>query len=528
MNVFQLVLKQMRQRSLSTWLTLLSVVLGVALAISIMILRREAQTLFGQTDYGYDVLVGPKASPLQLVLNTAYHIDRSPGMVPYTMYEGLSGPDYRRNVRLAVPFAVGDTYKNQRIIGTLPSLFGVADDGSPMPDERTFKYRPGKRYELSEGRVFHPRKFEAVIGSDIPKITGLKIGGKFKATHGGSREGQTPDEHDTEWTVVGVLKPTHTANDRVLFIPLTSFYAIAEHDDALEAISKYRPHAEGTGPSSANDAPQVAPGHDAELKEAPTAPKALNDFLSGAAPTTATTAPAHDDHAGHDHDSHDHDGDGKQDHKAEEHDAHAHAHGEVHYELNAQGEIVVELPKEKWMISAILVQSRGPFLASSLMYAINNGPDAMAVNPATVMREFFSNFLEPGTKLWLLVAILVTLVASVSILVSIYNSIVARLREIAILRALGATRKRILAQICLEAGLIGATGAVVGLVLGHLLAAAGSTYMRRLMGEGLNWTRIGPEEALYLVAVTVIAVLAGLVPALKAYRTPVATNLVSG
>jgi hypothetical protein len=31
-----------------------------------------------------------------------------------------------------------------------------------------------------------------------------------------------------------------------------------------------------------------------------------------------------------------------------------------------------------------------------------------------------------------------------------------------------------------------------------------------------------------LVAVTVIAVLAGLVPAMKAYRTPVATNLVSG
>jgi putative ABC transport system permease protein len=144
------------------------------------------------------------------------------------------------------------------------------------------------------------------------------------------------------------------------------------------------------------------------------------------------------------------------------------------------------------------------------------------------MREFFGNFLEPGTKLWLLVAILVTLVASVSILVSIYNSIVARLREIAILRALGATRRRILAQICLEAGLIGLTGAIIGLVLGHLLAAAGSAYMRRLMGEGLNWAKIGTEEALYLVAVTVIAVLAGLVPAMKAYRTPVATNLVTG
>ncbi|HEV2294598.1 MAG TPA: ABC transporter permease [Tepidisphaeraceae bacterium] len=525
MNVFQLVLKQMRQRSLSTWLTLLSVVLGVALAIAIMILRREAQAMFGQTDYGYDVLVGPKASPLQLVLNTAYHIDRSPGMVPYRMYETLAGDEYyRRMVRLAVPYAVGDTYKNQRIIGTLPSLFGMAEDGSRMPDERAFKYRPGRRYELAEGRVFHPRKFEAVIGSDIPEITGLKLGEKFKAVHGGSREGQTPDEHDTEWTVVGVLEPTQTANDRVLFIPLISFYAIGEHEDALESISKYRPQSvESEGPESkepsSHEDSHSAPGHDPGLNEAPSAPpKALEDFLTGAAPATS---PAHDDH--------DHDHDGKQDHAPEEHDDHAgHDHGHEPFSINPDGTIHLDLPRDKWMVSAILVQSRSPFAASSLMYAINNGVEAMAVNPASVMREFFSSFLEPGTRLWLLVAILVTLVASVSILVSIYNAIVARLREIAILRALGATRRRILLQICLEAGLIGLAGAVLGLILGHLLAAAGSAYLRRLMGEGLNWTKIGGEEALYLLAVTVIAVLAGLVPAMKAYRTPVATNLTTG
>ena len=46
MNLFQLVLKNMRQRSLSTTLTLLSVLLGVALAIGIMILRRESAKLF--------------------------------------------------------------------------------------------------------------------------------------------------------------------------------------------------------------------------------------------------------------------------------------------------------------------------------------------------------------------------------------------------------------------------------------------------------------------------------------------------
>jgi putative ABC transport system permease protein len=515
MNVFQLVLKQMRQRSLSTWLTLTSVTLGVALAVAIMILRREAQSVFGQTDYGYDVLVGPKASPLQLVLNTAYHLDKSPGVVPYSMYESISGPDFRRMVRLAVPFGVGDSYKGQRIIGTTPALFGIADDGSAMPAERAFQYRPGKRYEIAQGRVFHPQKFEAVVGSDIQKLTGLKMGDKFKATHGLPRPGQTPDEHDILWTVVGVLQPTHTANDRVLFIPLISFYAISEHEDAMATISAIR------GGGSA-DSPPPAPA-----PKSP--PKPLDEFKGNDAPPT--TSPAHDDH------DHDHDGDGKSDHKAEDHpaaasteashDGHDHDHGH-HFELNPDGTINLELPKSEWMVSAILVQSRGPFLASSLMYQINNGVDAQAVNPATVMREFFGNFLEPGTKLWLLVAILVTVVASVSILVSIYNSVVARKREIAILRALGATRARILALLTLEAGLIGLSGAVAGLVLGHLIAAGGSTYMQRLMGEGLNWSRIGREEPLYLAFVVLIAVFAGLVPAIKAYRTPVATNLAAG
>src|SRR5213083_497359 len=104
MNLFQLVTKQMRQRALSTWLTLLSVLLGVSLAVAIMILRREGQNLFAQKDFGYDIIVGPpKGSPLQLTLNTIYHIDVSPGVIPYSIYEDMARkspalpghPDYR-------------------------------------------------------------------------------------------------------------------------------------------------------------------------------------------------------------------------------------------------------------------------------------------------------------------------------------------------------------------------------------------------------------------------------------------------
>src|SRR3954451_9208314 len=114
MNFFQIILKQMRQRSLSTCLTMLSVLLGVGLAVSIMVLRREGQNAFAQTDFGYDILIGPpKGSPLQLTLNTVYHMDQSPGVIPYQVYEELSRKkappgtvDYGRYVKLAVPFMV--------------------------------------------------------------------------------------------------------------------------------------------------------------------------------------------------------------------------------------------------------------------------------------------------------------------------------------------------------------------------------------------------------------------------------------
>jgi putative ABC transport system permease protein len=468
MNFFQLVLKQMRQRALSSWLTTLSVLLGVALAIATLLVQREGQSLFGQTEYGFDVLVGAKASPTQLVLNTVYHIDRSPGNISYSVYEQLNVPRHPQ-VRHAVPYAVGDTYKGLRIIATTPKLFGISDKGEPM--ERPFEYRPGRSYELAEGRVFHPAKFEAVIGSDVSRLTGLKLGDRFQASHGSPVAGQSEDVHDEQWEVVGVLEPSRTANDRVLFIPLISFYTISEHEHALEAQAAIKA---GENPAR---------------------------LRAGGPAAAAAAEPGDPRYAG-----------------AIEHPA---------YWLMPDGTIEIKLPQDKWQISAVLVKSRSAFAAQTLMYTLPLRTEAAAVNPAQVMREFFDIFVTPSSYVLLAISVLVTVVAAVSILVSIYNSIAARRREIAILRALGATRTRILTLICVEAALIGTLGAVLGLIAGHLIGAAGSFFLQRLVGEGINWLVTSPIEWIYLGVVILLAVLAGLVPALKAYRTPVATNLVA-
>jgi putative ABC transport system permease protein len=458
MNLFQLVLKQMRQRALGTWLTMLSVLLGVAAAVAVLIVKEGSGSLLGQTDYGYDLIVG-KGSPVQLVLNTVYNIDQSPGNIPYSLYETLANPRHMQ-AKIAVPISVGDTYKNKRIICTLPKMFGYDDEGNRIAEEsRAFHYRPGKRLEIGQGRVFHPRKFEAVIGSDIPKLTGLKLGDSFRAMHGGSENTAKPDEHEEKWTVVGILSPTHTSNDRVLFIPLITDYCLEEHEQGMAIQSAIR---------------------------------------SG-------TRPEIDPH-----------------------------HHEESYTTNPDGTVEPKLPKDKWLLSAILVKTREIEVEGRktsnplpLKYNIDASGIATAVMPAQVMSEFFNQILAVPSLVILLVCGLVTVVAAVGILVSIYNSVSARKREIAILRALGATKAKVLALICVEAGLIGLAGGVLGVLVGHLIGAVGSHYMNELLGQGFNWMLVTWQELAYLAGVVLIAVLAGLVPAMKAYRTPVATNLVA-
>lgn len=468
MNLFQLILKQIRQRSLSTVLTVLSIALGVGLAIAILVLQRESKNLFGQTDYGYEVLAGVKGSGLQLTVNTVYRIDNSPGNIPYSVYENLTrNPVFRRDVKLAIPQCVGDSYQGRPIVGTTPQYFGYDDAGVRVENvegetPRRFEYRPGRSFEFASGTAFKENRFEAVLGAEAAAGTGLKVGDTFQATHGFPQPGQPPDVHTEKWTIVGVLKPTKTSADKCLYIGLTSFYTIFEHGEA-------------------------------ELER--------EMLRQGINPATQKKADAHDHHAGHDH-------------------------GPRHYDFAPDGTIVLDPDiKAAREVSAILIKARSGFSTMSLIYALNLQPDVMAVNPATVMRDFFANFVEGPSTLLLVIAALVIVVASIGVLTTIYNSVAARTHEIAVLRALGATRNRILVLITAEATLLGLIGGVIGFLLGHGLAALGSTYLQQTFGEGINWTRVSPPEIACLIGAAVLAFLAGLVPAVKAYGTPVATNL---
>jgi putative ABC transport system permease protein len=127
--------------------------------------------------------------------------------------------------------------------------------------------------------------------------------------------------------------------------------------------------------------------------------------------------------------------------------------------------------------------------------------------------SFFSTMLQVFGGIALLVGVFV-ISNTFSILVA------QRTRELALLRAVGATRRQILGSVLMEATMIGAVAAAIGLGVGVLLArtivAAFSAFGADLPTEGLA-VKGGTVLAAFLIGIGVTLV-AALVPAIKSTR----------
>ena len=124
-----------------------------------------------------------------------------------------------------------------------------------------------------------------------------------------------------------------------------------------------------------------------------------------------------------------------------------------------------------------------------------------------------------------LLAWLVALVASGSVLVSIYNSMSARARDIAILRALGARRRTVFGAVVGEAAVIGMFGAVLGFAVYAVLGGAVAAIIQAQTGVVLEPWKFNAVFWWAPATLVGLCVLGGFVPAFKAYRVPVAETL---
>lgn len=228
MSFIRIAWRSIQRRWLASVLTMLSMALGVALVVAVLLISGiVTQSFHNNASLGYNMIVGAKGGKLQLVLNTVYHLSSPVENIPYAYYEEFLPPSERSDLQngqfsqlteKAIPMCLGDYFQGFRVVGTTPKMFEnfVYDDAA------------GRAYEFAAGRNFKTWSpeygyFEAVLGARVAAETGLKVGDTFSPTHG--PEG---DLHDA-FFVVGVLAPSGTPTDRAAFVNMEGFYLLDQH-----------------------------------------------------------------------------------------------------------------------------------------------------------------------------------------------------------------------------------------------------------------------------------------------------------
>jgi len=177
-------------------------------------------------------------------------------------------------------------------------------------------------------------------------------------------------------------------------------------------------------------------------------------------------------------------------------------------------------------VSAVLVKLRAPAAGRQLdqMYNKQGNRLTFAWPIGAVMGQLFDK-IGWFDRVLTLVAALVALVAAGSVLASIYNSMAARRRDLAILRALGARRSTIFGAIVGEAIAVVALGNVIAFGLYFAILSVTAAILREQTGVVIDPWQFNPVWIWAPAALIGLGGLAGLVPAWVAYRMDVAEGL---
>ncbi len=455
MNLLHIAWRNMQQRGFATMLTVFSMALGVALVVLVLSISWTITESFDRnSNVGYNLIVGARGGSLQLVLNSVFYLSKPIEVLPYDDYlELLPSDERQKEIKriggriaepdraglysaytqggFAIPICLGDYYGPFRVVGTTPAFFEKLRYGKLNDSE--YKFKAGRNFvDHSPEHGF----FEAVVGSQVAAAMNVTVGDTLQTTHG-DPEGTG---HGEAFTVVGVLAPTGTPNDRAAFINIEGFYLMDNHARAF-----------------------VDPAHPDELKV------------------------------------------------------------DVEREASTAAN---RLPLEKRDVVAVLVKPGNPLFAVSLERPVNKTMRMQAVSPILEISNMLAMFVGPVKNALLGLTIVVCVVSGISILVSIYNSMSDRRRDIAVMRALGARRDVVLRVVLLESMLIAILGGVIGWFAGHAVGVACADMVEERTGLQIGFLNtITVYELTLIPGLVILATLAGIIPALVAYRTDVSRNL---
>lgn len=431
MKTLRLGWNYIKQNRATTVLGILLATFGSGILCLLLLTSHQLEKQLERNSRGIDLVVGAKGSPTQLILSSIYHVDNPTGNISFREARQLAENPM---IHLAVPLALGDNFRGHRIIGTDSSFFELYG------------------LQLEDGRLWEA-DFDAVIGANVAREQGLKIGDEFTGAHGLTSGGHVHDEHP--YVVRGILSHRGQLTDDLILTTIRSVWAVhGLHEEASGAASTANAFEESIADSDT--------GFIDEEKEV-----------------------------------------------------------EEIYVRSMFGPSSDSVPDQE--ITAMLVQYRTPNAIAVLPRLVNQSTNMQAASPAIETARLFS-LMGVGIDSLQILAYIIMAMAAFSVFISLYNSLKNRKYDLAIMRTLGASRTRLFGMILAEGILITLIGTVLGLVLGHIAMHLISLRAGNA-GTLLSAIQVVPGEGWLLVIGLFIGFLAAIIPAFRAYHTPISETL---
>ena len=194
------------------------------------------------------------------------------------------------------------------------------------------------------------------------------------------------------------------------------------------------------------------------------------------------------------------------------------------WEVHEHGQAAKDRERE---VTVVLVQYASPLAAAMLPRQINAKSELQAASPAYETARLF-RIVGAGVEALRAFALVLMLAAGLSVFIALYTALEERRYDLAVMRTLGASPARLFGLLLSEGVVLALAGAVLGLVLGHGLAAALGIWLDAQQQYPVSGMVFYPAELWVVAAALGVGLLAALLPAWRAFRTDVAGTLSRG
>lgn len=202
MNTVRLSLASLRYNRVGNIFNILVLAFGVAIIVTLSHISDQVQRRFERDLAGFDLVVGAKGSPVQLILSSIFHLDAPTGNISLDEAKKI---EKNSLVALSIPLSLGDNYEGFRVVGT------------------TTEYPKHYGAVFAQGGYWS-KNMQAVIGSDVAKSTHLQVGQSFAARRGITDADGGQGEFSYE--VTGILAPTGSVMDRLVLTNVASTWHV--------------------------------------------------------------------------------------------------------------------------------------------------------------------------------------------------------------------------------------------------------------------------------------------------------------